>query len=267
MKLSIWHIILVLYPLIFATSIPWNFVFHEYKYDIADIRLISFLDRIFVRHGYIWFSIAYFSQIIECTTSEVRIMYSLLVSFARKYGLFTCFSLFISVWFFGPLIYERVNVFTGGYCDTGTAEASKFLQYQCSKLPGAIWVDGFDASGHVYILLSMCLILWKGVLATLNLHHFSSLYKGYNHMLGSMIDTDLEHNNDAGNLVDMPCFEIYLRYADILRVTIITVSVALIVIWSFMFVITCVFFHTLSEKTVLLVIGLTTSLIITSIEL
>lgn len=265
MKLCIWHIIIVSYVIIYVASIPWYIFLHQFKNKVSENIVITFLNQnLIVRYGWFLFTAAYFSEAITYSRSELKISRSKLLKVLRYYSIFTLCTVILLGWFFGPLIYERVNVITGGYCDVGTPETGIAGQFQCIGIPGAKWIDGFDVSGHIYILLTMCLLLWERFLENLDLRHFSELFEGYTSLRAYFSNFDYEY------LPSIPAHEqgyiIQTEYSNVIRLVCFVSTVSLLIIWSMMYIVTCVFFHTLTEKLVLLIVGIAISLSITSLN-
>lgn len=265
MKLCIWHIIVVSYVIIYAASIPWYIFLHQFKNKVSENIVITFLNQnLIVRYGWFLFTAAYFSKAITYSSSELKISRSKLLKVLRYYSIYTLCTVSLLGWFFGPLIYERVNVITGGYCDVGTPETGLSSQFQCIGIPGAKWIDGLDVSGHIYILLTMCLLLWERFLENLDLRHFPELFGGYTSLTAYFSNFDYEH------LPPIPADEkgyiIQTEYSNLIRSVSFVSTVSLLVIWSMMYIVTCVFFHTLTEKLVLLIVGIAISLSITSLN-
>lgn len=260
----IWHVCAALYPSIYVISIPWYIFLHRFLDLISASLLIRFLNNyLVVKYGYLLFTIAYLSQVGVFKNNEVCVNQVTLIKILKRYSVYTIFTVIILAWFFGPLIYERINYLTGGYCDKGPAKVDYSDQYKCSRIAGANWVNGFDASGHVYILLTMCLLLWDAFLENINLRHFSHLFRGYTYFIGSGVQDDLD---EASNL-ELGCKEYTIRtkYSSVIRLACLTLAIFLIVIWSVMYIVTCLFFHTLAEKLVLLIVGIAISLLIDSL--
>lgn len=265
MKLGIWYIIVASYVIIYAVSIPWYVFLHKFKDKVSENIVIAFLNQnLIVRYGYFLFTVAYFSEAITYSHSELKISRSNLLKVLRKYSIYTLCTVILLGWFFGPLLYERVNVITGGYCDAGTPGNEIAGQFQCIRIPGAKWIDGFDVSGHIYILLTMCLLLWERFLENLELRHFSQLFEGYTSLRAYFSKIDYEY------LPSIPADEqeyiIQIEYSHVIRLVCFVLTVSLLIIWSMMYIITCVFFHTLTEKLVLLIVGIAISLAITSLN-
>mmetsp|Transcript_2836 Transcript_2836/g.3166 ORF Transcript_2836/g.3166 Transcript_2836/m.3166 type:complete len:265 (+) Transcript_2836:1-795(+) len=258
MKLCIWHVIVVSYVIIYVTSIPWYLFLHQFKDKVSDNSIIAFINQNFiVRFGYILFTVAYFSEGLSYNDSELIISRSKALKVLRNYSLYTLCSVILLGWFFGPLIYERVNVLTGGYCHIESPDAGVVGQLQCLTIPGAKWIDGFDVSGHIYILLTMCLLLWERFLENLNLRHFSQLYEGHSTLRTYFYEFDWE--DPPMTTPEEPVYRIQTEYSQLIRLLCFALTVSLIGIWSMMYIVTCVFFHTLPEKLVLLIIGIAIS--------
>lgn len=262
MKLCIWYIIVASYVIIYVVSIPWYIFLHQFKDKVSENSVIAFLNQnLIVRFGYFLFTAAYFSVAITYRHSELKICRSNLLKALRYYSIYTLCTIILLGWFFGPLIYERVNVKTGGYCDVGKLESGIAGQLQCMRIPGAKWMDGFDISGHIYILLTMCLLLWERFLENLGLRHFSQNFEGYTSLRAYFSKFDGEPSIPA----DEQEYVIQTGYSNAIRLVSLFLTISLLIIWSMMYIVTCVFFHTLTEKLVLLIIGIAISLSITSL--
>lgn len=124
-----------------------------------------------------------------------------------RYVLLTFVSCALVMWFVGPLIFDRVNKLTGGYCPTAS-----LLQYRC--MWQGEWINGFDISGHTFMILVMSLSLYQ-------------VMKRPRH-------TDLEQQQSRAEP---------LKH-DLLDVT----SFTLLALWYTMLAITALFYHTFFEK-------------------
>ncbi|CUM52119.1 uncharacterized protein AC631_03523 [Debaryomyces fabryi] len=265
MKLCIWHVIVVSYAIVYVTSIPWYLFLHQFKDKVSDNSFIAFINQnLIVRCGYLLFTVAYFSEALTYSDCELMISRSRALKILRSYSLYTSCTVILLGWFFGPLIYERVNTLTGGYCNTKSQDSGVAGQFQCTRIPGAKWIDGFDVSGHIYILLTMSLLLWERFLENLNVRHFSQLYEGYAALRTYFSKFDWE--DDPSITPEEPEYSIQTEYSHLIRLLFFALTVSLLSIWSMMYIVTCVFFHTLSEKLVLLIVGIAISLAITSLN-
>ena len=99
-------------------QISWYIFIHQIKNSVSGNIVIAFLNQnLIIRYGYVLFTAAYFSEAITYSRSELKISRSNLLKILRYYSIYTLCTVILLGWCFGPLIYERVNVLTGGYCD------------------------------------------------------------------------------------------------------------------------------------------------------
>lgn len=135
---------------IYVCTIPMWAVFHRHKGAISNSILFLLLNTVFVQQvGYVWFTAAFAwrtylqaERVANCVT----------------YALNTAIGVVFHVWCFGPLIVERLNVASGGHCLIGS-EIMSISMHKCRSDPNAIWVDGFDLSGHYYFITTLCMLL------------------------------------------------------------------------------------------------------------
>lgn len=167
-------------------------------------------------YGYALFTLLYIGN----TASSDRWTGAAANSFNKtsilRYVLLTLASCVLVMWFFGPLIFDRVNKLTGGYCPSAS-----LLQYRCMLQDE--WINGFDTSGHTFMVLIMSLSLLQ-------------VMKRPRH-------TDLEQQSPAEPLKH-----------DLLDIT----SFTLLALWYAMLATTSLFFHTFFEKVAGLCVALAT---------
>ncbi|KAJ2504698.1 hypothetical protein GGH95_004880 [Coemansia sp. RSA 1836] len=83
-----------------------------------------------------------------------------------RYALATLYWLAMTRWFFGPPLFDRLFVHTGGACQLHPASTS----YAACRVAGGAWAGGHDVSGHCFLLLHSGLFLAEEVLAPLLPH-------------------------------------------------------------------------------------------------
>ncbi|KAJ2059091.1 hypothetical protein GGI17_004615 [Coemansia sp. S146] len=85
-----------------------------------------------------------------------------------RYALATLYWLAMTRWFFGPPLFDRLFVRTGGECQISTATPtdSPYSMSACRAAGGA-WAGGHDVSGHCFLLLHSGLFLAEEVLVPL----------------------------------------------------------------------------------------------------
>ncbi|KAJ2742604.1 hypothetical protein GGI20_004370 [Coemansia sp. BCRC 34301] len=85
-----------------------------------------------------------------------------------RYALATLYWLAMTRWFFGPPLFDRLFVHTGGACQlhSASAEVAPSSLTACRAAGGA-WAGGHDVSGHCFLLLHSGLFLAEEVLVPL----------------------------------------------------------------------------------------------------
>lgn len=208
--------------LMYATTVIFGSLLAPYFKPYADIissnLLEALINRIFVtEYGYIVFTIVYFTNVYfngknNNQTKRMRLL---------VYLLNTIIGIGIAVWFFGPLIFDRIDVVSGGHCD-----GAILPHPQCVDIYK--WIVGFDCSGHTYILVSMSLLVWQVI---------------------QPIPKFTERRNDLENSLTSTTESKVATYLK-------CITTIILLIWYSMLVITCLFFHTYAEKVVGLLVGL-----------
>lgn len=82
---------------------------------------------------------------------------------SARWALATAYWWIISRWFFGPGLFDRVYVITGGNCSAG----EHYSQSSC-RGHGGKWSGGFDISGHAFLLSHALLFLMEELSVYLN---------------------------------------------------------------------------------------------------
>lgn len=278
-----------LYPATFILTIPLNLLLEQYRSLASENWLVLTVNEVFVKdRGYFWFTLVYFSYIF-LYQSNWRVPTKKVVYFGGDYLLNTVVLTVLLVWFGGPLIFERVNVATGGHCQErksgkGPAEIlgnvidpGTLGEVQCGKL-GYQWVNGFDCSGHFYLLVSVSLLVWRNFLlaqpvlvggGSITDRGIYSVSEGATD-LGTFSDGNSDLLTGLGlpglldayrgglstdlESLDVPA--IPSKYMLIYRKFVIGITLFFLLVWYFLFLITCIFFHTISEKVVGIALGL-----------
>ncbi|KAF9308606.1 hypothetical protein BG003_010829 [Podila horticola] len=88
---------------------------------------------------------------------------NIIVKALIRWGLATLYWWLISQWFFGPGIFDRVFVLTGGSCSVD----GHWSQYHCRRNHGN-WSGGVDISGHMFLLTHAWLFLMEELSVFLN---------------------------------------------------------------------------------------------------
>lgn len=165
---------------------------------------------------------------------------------------------FVSQWFFGPNVTERIVVATGARCLVNAIEVDPEMCYKHTVFTGtshpelyaslpeivqsmgqtrglyAGWHGGHDVSGHTFILVLSLLLLSEMLIPYLPyvLPDFSFLRQSIPRALYS--DRDVFHR--------VPYLDRVANWA------VLAVSVALVGLWSSMLLVTSVYFHAPEEK-------------------
>ncbi|KAJ2796986.1 hypothetical protein H4S07_006061 [Coemansia furcata] len=90
-----------------------------------------------------------------------------------RYAMATLYWLAMTRWFFGPPLFDRLFVRTGGVCQISTttaaaaATAESHYSMTACRAAGGAWAGGHDVSGHCFLLLHSGLFLAEEVLSSL----------------------------------------------------------------------------------------------------
>lgn len=229
MEMTRSKVIWAIYISTFLISIPFSLWLKQYKHIILNNPINQFLNDVFVKgFGYLWFTIVYLYMVLDQKLKKG----------VKLYMLNTGVMIVTNVWFFGPSIFQRIDMACGGKC---VAEEGG----KCKE-----WVTGFDVSGHYYIILSMSLLVWE--------------------VMEQRDSRDLE-DLEAQNPADIDTNGAPPSICQTIGQTIQTIqswipskigpwvhilSLVLLAIWYFEYLITSLFFHTVLEKASGMVIGL-----------
>ncbi|KAK6463767.1 Fat storage-inducing transmembrane protein [Scheffersomyces coipomensis] len=241
------------YVVVFLATIPSFLLLKIYASVVGSNPLVSFFeDYIIKSYGYVWFTLVYFSFLFLYIQTDYRISNNKVLEFVRNYSLNTLVFITTQVWFFGSSIFERINIATGGSC----ADDSIRSEYYC-KSSGSTWTNGFDASGHFYFILSVSLIVWRELLNHLGIQSKIPMANG----------DELEFDQAPGNNSEIASASWNNNpYLTIYKAIVIGVALTFLSIWYFMYLITCIFFHTIPEKIVGTAVGLFIPLLIAYID-
>ncbi|KAF9904775.1 hypothetical protein EC991_002345 [Linnemannia zychae] len=95
--------------------------------------------------------------------ASAKIPSNVVVKALVRWGLATLYWWLISQWFFGPGLFDRVFVLTGGSCSV----EGHWSQYHCRR-QGGHWSGGIDISGHMFLLTHAWLFLMEELSIFLN---------------------------------------------------------------------------------------------------
>ncbi|KAJ2492696.1 hypothetical protein IWW37_001142 [Coemansia sp. RSA 2050] len=84
-----------------------------------------------------------------------------------RYSAATLYWLAMTRWFFGPPLFDRLFVHTGGECQMSMPASEKPYSMSACRRAGGAWAGGHDISGHCFLLLHSGLFLAEEVLAPL----------------------------------------------------------------------------------------------------
>ncbi|KAG5437132.1 hypothetical protein PCANB_001108 [Pneumocystis canis] len=129
-------------------------------------RSSNLFNVIFAKQGWFWTSLVFIYHL-------TRIEYKDILKACFRWLLATLWWFFITQWFFGLSIMDRSSVWTGGKCKfddaklNNTREHNIYSSVKC-KLAGGKWIEGYDFSGHAFLLTHASLFLWSELLLTLS---------------------------------------------------------------------------------------------------
>ncbi|ODV80429.1 uncharacterized protein CANTADRAFT_32542, partial [Suhomyces tanzawaensis NRRL Y-17324] len=246
-----WAFCVVILPITFVLTIPLSLVLHRFKHWVSQNPLLAWVNHFFVKdYGYLWFTLLYFGYLFTYQQHN-RIPYDKVATFLRNYGVNTVVCLVTNVWCFGPLVFERINIATGGHCEGQGATAR-----EC-QASGGRWIDGFDSSGHYYLITSISLMLVSVVrsreVATRD--EESTIANGP--PLAGLVAVEpsvpgSETLQGTQETIGHRSPDFAVLYRRVLWYTTITV----LIMWYWMFLVTSMFFHTIPERVVGLLVGL-----------
>ncbi|KAF9928810.1 hypothetical protein FBU30_002081 [Linnemannia zychae] len=95
--------------------------------------------------------------------ASAKVPSDVIVRALTRWALATLYWWLISQWFFGPGLFDRVFVLTGGSCSVEGHRS----QYLCRR-QGGLWSGGIDISGHMFLLAHAWLFLMEELSVFLN---------------------------------------------------------------------------------------------------
>lgn len=123
------------------------------------------LNTYFAKLAWAWTTVVYVAALYS--TISVRKPLAVIASFLR-YAAATMYWIAMTQWFFGPPLFDRLFVRTGGRCAfSDERKAIGVLSLHTCRLEGGVWEGGHDVSGHCFLLLHSALFLAEDVLVPL----------------------------------------------------------------------------------------------------
>lgn len=194
-------------PISFVVSIPFSFLASKHANIVNNSSVLQLINNVMVNHGLIIFSSLYFTYLYDNGKINYRIYW-------LRYFFIIVFSIILFIWWFGSSILERINIFTGGHCyDPVFITISQCHQY------GNNWINGFDISGHFYILSIYITII------------MNETYKKF-----KSVDFDIDNLSSKDKIL-------------------LSISLITLLLWYFEFLITAIFFHSVWEKLIGMILG------------
>ncbi|KAJ1719739.1 hypothetical protein LPJ53_005552 [Coemansia erecta] len=86
---------------------------------------------------------------------------------AARYALATLYWWLLTQWCFGPPLFDRLFVRTGGACHAPEGRPLLHASQHTCRAAGGSWAGGHDVSGHCFLLLHSALLLAEEVLVPL----------------------------------------------------------------------------------------------------
>ncbi|OAQ26291.1 hypothetical protein K457DRAFT_47904, partial [Linnemannia elongata AG-77] len=127
----------------------------------------NILNMVFVKNGWGWTSITFLVYIAvvfgKALMNQQDNSFNTTPVALVRWGLATLYWWLISQWFFGPGLFDRVFVMTGGSCSID----GHWSQYHCRR-QGGNWAGGVDISGHMFLLTHAWLFLMEELSIFLN---------------------------------------------------------------------------------------------------
>lgn len=201
----------ILFPLIFLITFPFSIPLKKFSSTVSQNAVLSFLNYVFVQQlGYLLFTIAFLSYAVFYIDNKPTRARNIGV-LLLKYAIITVIAMLFHGVFFKFLVVELVNRFTGGNCSDRSVSMAK-----CRQSPEYQWVDGVDISSHYYFLLSLVLMLLN------------------NQFCAARASDSVSHPPPKT-----------IRFS---QLAVLYLSFILMSIWIFEFIITSLFFHTITER-------------------
>ncbi|KAI5962200.1 uncharacterized protein KGF55_003276 [Candida pseudojiufengensis] len=239
---QLWNLVCLLYPITYVILVPVSLYSTKYSKQISEIWFVKFLENYIVRNYMIlWFSILYFINLLQFHNLQISISLkdqSTIKNF-KIYVINVIWLIILLEWFFGSPIFERISIALGAFC----SKTEFYTEYKCLKENGK-WINLFDSSSHYTMLISNSLLIWNLIIPFISTKLLK--YKSNDLEEAAGFQQEINDNDDSYNIKK------YIVY----------LSILFIVLWYISFVITSLFFHTILEKLVGLVCGMTIPLLI-----
>ncbi|KAG5420558.1 hypothetical protein I9W82_002439 [Candida metapsilosis] len=239
-----WTAVCSLYPIVYVVSIPLTLAFKRYNSYIGELWFVQFLEHYIVRtYIYYWFTLLYVANLIvvEVRRVSLPIKDPWTINSIKIYFCNLIWLALLLEWCFGSPIFERISVATGAHCTIPDI----YREYQCEKAGGS-WINAFDSSSHYTLLISNSLLIWRLVLP-----YIGAVLPQYVLRRRSLVENDLEagpgDRNENSTLAE----------DSIVKKVVVLVSLLFVFLWFISFCITSVFYHTIPEKLVGLICGMT----------
>lgn len=214
--------ILAFYSLTVIVGSAINPSISNYQHVITSSVFERTLNHMLVSpFGYFLFTVAYFGYIASLKSTKPMKKY--LVTYVAN----TLALCGLVMWLFGPLVFDRFNKLSGGNCTN-----PDLSQFACQQTPD--WIDGFDTSGHTYMIIVMTFMLMEIYLEN----------RDFTKKKGSLHQDDVEENQARAEASSMRVANFVNSQTDILDY----ITYLLIVLWYSMLLITALFFHQFWEK-------------------
>ncbi|KAI5958787.1 hypothetical protein KGF57_002221 [Candida theae] len=253
-----WASVCSIYPIAYVVSIPLTLAFKRYNSYIGELWFVQFLERYIVRkYMFYWFSVIYAANLIQVENGRISLpIKDLWVIGAMK--VYLCNLLWLTIlleWFFGSPIFERISVATGAHCTTPDI----YREYQCEKA-GGTWINAFDSSSHYTMLISNSLLIWRLILP-----YVGTVLSKTGLGTEMVVENDLESGPSQSSVGIDEGGSRLKAGSSFTKKAVLLISLLFITLWFISFCITSVFYHTIPEKLVGLICGMTVPLLLKSI--
>ncbi|PIA17503.1 hypothetical protein COEREDRAFT_30214, partial [Coemansia reversa NRRL 1564] len=115
-----------------------------------------------------WTTAIFLSALVLCAPARSS---SATTGAVLRYVLATLYWIALVRWFFGPPLFDRVFVHTGGSCHFPQPNAAPtplpVASMQLCRSAGGSWAGGHDVSGHCFLLIHSALLLTEEALVPL----------------------------------------------------------------------------------------------------
>lgn len=219
-----------LYLVTYIVTIVPSLLLKQYADNFSKNNVLSCINDILIeRYAYLWFTIVYLSFLLAYCNDNWKINHDHVRRFSLTYFINTVFYIIFIRWCMGPLIFSRINMATGGICE-GTLSLTP---HQCITNNGT-WINGFDVSGHFYVIISSSLLIGRECFTYISSH---------------------DNRVESQSISQLGVINKIHKYYRFYGLVLVSVSICLVSAWFIMYLITCLFFHTPTEKFVGLLFG------------